>query len=472
MKQKNSKIIPLALLSAIMIPSITSCGGSEFDSNTLKIVVRSAGFGADWVYEVAESFKETHPEVTVDITDDYNANNIIDSHLASSKNDDDLYISVGSEWKSYAARGKFAELDDLLNETVDGVTLREKVADEFENSLNFTKSNGEVHTYRLPWTTGVGGIFYNKKMFEQNKWNVPTTFEELITLCQTILDAEIAVSGSRSDIVVPFAYTGQNTDYFDYTVYNWWAQIVGKTAIDNFLKYESADCYDVTKNETYAALKTATGYWNQIFSNPANYIEGSGSKDAATAQKEFLNGRSAMMFNGDWLYNEILNYDNVGTGNENFELGLMNTPIIPDAKDEYKNTTYIIGEDQFIAIPKTSKRQRLAKDFIKEIVSDKGCQTFVKNANAFLAYDCDYSNAGIEDEFVNDMLTYRNTYTTKFTNASQNRLYLCGYADIWTSSANRPYAGLINGTTSLDASFTKIATYATSNWSDWVRNSQ
>lgn len=48
-----------------------------------------------------------------------------------------------------------------------------------------------------------------------------------------------------------------------------------------------------------------------------------------------------MMFNGDWLYNEALNYTNSGTFDSTFELGIMKTPVLEEAKEEYKDTSIL-----------------------------------------------------------------------------------------------------------------------------------
>lgn len=466
------KSLLCAMTSLLTIGAITGCSGSGADDNKLRIVVLSAGYGDSWIRELEKKFEATHTDIDVDITALYDAGQLIEKNLGSKKNTDDLYISVGTNWKSYAAQGKFVDLSDFLNEEVDGVTVKEKVADEYKNSLYFTKSSGEKACYRLPWTSGIGGIYYNKAMFEEYGWEVPTTYEELVNLCETINSARKPAPDGET-AVKPFAYTGANTDYFDYTVFDWWGQIVGVEAIEEFLKYESYENYDVTKNETYAALKTATQRWSDLFvSNGAesnNVIGGSTSKLAADAQKEFANGYAAMMFNGDWLYNEISSY---GISTDKFELGLMKTPIIPEAKEEYANTSYVIGEDQYIAIPATSKKQDVAKEFIKLIISDEGCLTFTKEANGFLAYNADYSNSNIDNEYINETIELRNSYTHKFTNYSSNRKYLCNYIDIWCTGGNRPYASLLNGTNTIDKAFSTIASTAKAQWNDWTDKSE
>lgn len=469
---KKKFIIPALLVSILALGGLASCDNNQSD-DTLNIVVIDADYGHDWINTMRDDYIAAHPDTKIKVTALYESESLIQQHLASSKNNDDLYISVGATWKSYAATNSFASLDDLLEETVDNVKVKDKVSDEFKDSIYFTKSDGSKHCYRLPFTSGLGGIFYNTKMFEQNGWQIPTTFDELLELCKTIKNAKIARPGDLdgTTAVSPFIYTGRNTDYFDYLVFDWWAQIAGKENIQDFLKYDSADNFDVTKSETYNALKTATKRWKEIFGPDAGYcVDGYNNKDAGDAQKDFVNGYAAMMVNGDWLYNASLNY----TGFEDtFELGIMKTPVLSEAKAEYADTSYIIGEDQYIAIPATSKKQDLAKDFIKYMISDEGCKTFVKKAHGFLAYDADYSSIEITDKFLLSEIQLRNSYTSKFTNFSSDHKYLCNNIDIWGTSANRPFLSVLNGAqANLDTSFVNIYSTVSARWQDWTDKSK
>lgn len=465
--------LPILLASLFMVSALASCGGGTNDSNVLNIVYAKKGFDRVWIDQIAAKFVEDNPGITVNIRADANAESIISQNINKRNNKDDLYISVGSVWKTYAAEGKFADLSDFLNDEVDGTTVKDKVADEYRDSIYFTKSNGDKKCYRLPFTSGIGGIFYNKKMFDENNWDIPTTYDDLITLCETINNSRVSVPDKDDVAVKPFIYTGANTDYFDYTVFDWWSQIVGKSAIAEFLNYSSSDNFDTNKNQTYAALKTATEKWYQIFNPNSNYcVSDMETTTAEDAQKQFVNGYAAMMFNGDWLYNETLKYTDSGSF-KNFELGLMKTPTLNEANADYVNTSYVIGEDQYIAIPASSTKKDLAKSFIKAVISNDGCQTFTKEAHGFLAYKCDYSSDVTDNNFMKDMIDLRNAYTTKFTNFSSSRLYLCGYVDIWCSSDVRPFQTLLNGTvTSVDKAFDNISLKATGNWSTWVANSK
>ena len=398
--KKYTKLASTLLASMFVVAGLSSCGGGSGSKDTLEIVYYSAGFNETWINTLANKFEQTHEGIKVHITASYSSEQIISQHLASRNNPDDLYISTGNSWKSNAATGKFADLTDFLNDEVDGVTVKDKVNDEYADSFYFTKSDGSKATYRLPFTSGIGGIFYNKKMFEENGWDtwlkntystnttgVPETYDQLIALCDKIIEKPVAVPGDPDGTaaVKPFIYAGTDTDYFDYTVFDWWGQIAGKEAIKDFLKYDSPDNFNVTKNETYNALKTATSKWNNIFgSNTGYYVEGQNTTTAANAQKSFVNGYAAMMFNGDWLYNETLNYTQTGTF-ENFELGLMKTPVLSEAKAGSESTSYVIGEDQYIAIPASSSKKELAQEFIKLMISQEGNEVFINQAHGFLA---------------------------------------------------------------------------------------
>jgi len=449
--------------------SLSGCGTTTNDPSTLNVICLNAGYGSTWIKSLASTWEAANPNYKINLNASYDAPTLIQQHLASKNNTDDLYISVGASWKSYAAQDKFLSLDDLLSDTVDGKTVKERVNPEYQQSLAYQGSDGTKHAYRLPWTAGVGGIYYNAKMFADNGWKVPTTYDELTTLISTIKTANLPVDGDLTATVKPFVYTGKNTDYFDYAVFTWWSQLTGIDSIETFLKYTDATVYDHTvSGSAYAALETATNLWYNIFKDSGNYVEGSGDKSNHQAQQNFLNGYSAMMFDGEWLYNEMLGYTTAGKLPDSFSLKIMPTPTAPNAK--YSGTSYIVGEDQFIAIPSSSSKADLAKSFIKTIISDAGCDTFLKEAHGMMAYTFDPSKAGSDDVFVNSLIDYQKGITSTFTNYSTSLLYLSDIIDIWGTSAMRPFAGLLtDGSKSVSSSFDTIKSETARNWDAWKR---
>ncbi len=464
---KKSFTVSISILTGLLsIGTLVSCNKTKNDENTLNIVCLNKGYGDTWIKNLKEIWEKDNPNYKINLQATSTAASTISKNINSKSNTDDLYISVGNEWKTYAARGSFLALDDFILEEVDGTKIKDKVNDEYKESIYYTNSNNEKHVYRLPWTSGVGGIYYNAKMFEANNWTIPTTYEELLTLIETIKNANLPVKGSETSVVKPFVYTGKNSDYFDYAVFTWWSQLASQDEIKEFLKYESADSFDYTiTNKAYSKLYEATKLWYNIFSNSDNYVSGSGDKTNHQAQQDFLNGNAAMMFNSDWVYSEMSKYTSDGTFPDDFSLKLMKTPTAPNAIN--LNTSYIVGEDQFIAIPKTSSKADLAKSFIKLMISNKGMENFTNTAYGLMAYKWDLSTYKTDNEYLTSLISYRSSLETTFTNYSSNPMYLSGIIDIWSTGSTRPFSGLLTTVKSVDTSFETIKKQANANWETW-----
>lgn len=63
-----------------------------------------------------------------------------------------------------------------------GQTVKQAYLD-MDKELEFIPKDG---TYALPYVANAAGILYNKDLFEENGWKVPTTWQEFTTLCDEI----------------------------------------------------------------------------------------------------------------------------------------------------------------------------------------------------------------------------------------------------------------------------------------------
>lgn len=461
MKSNYRKSFLFLSVAALAAGGLTACGNKVVnDAKTLNIICLNLGYGRDWIDELVSVWETENPEYKIHLEASSSANDLINKHLYSKDNVDDLYIGNSKNWKSYALKGKLLALDDFLNETVDGMTVKNKINDEYDKSIYY---NG--HTYRLPWTSGVPGIYYNAKMFEENDWTVPQTYEQLLTLCETIKDAALPVGPKATTTVKPFCFTGENMDYFDYATFTWWGQLAGKTNIDNYFKYESAATFS-NSNPAFVALGQALQMWWNVFGQESNYVKGSDGWNNHTAQQSFYNGYAAMMINCDWLYNETLKYTDTGTLREGFELKIMNTPAASTAVSD--NISYIVGEDQFFAIPASTIKADLAKSFLKLMISDRGIKTFAEKAHGTLAYKTS-TKITTQDEYTNSLFDYLDNATDRFTNWSNSPLFLNNVIDVWTTNDLAPYTRIFNSTVSdpVQEYMNTVSSNAQSKWSQW-----
>lgn len=81
----------------------------------------------------------------------------------------------------------------FLNEIIDAGLLAELNQDDYADygfisgSLDGFSKDGKL--YGLARNTDVMGFYYNKALFKENGWEVPTTYTELLALSSKISDA-------------------------------------------------------------------------------------------------------------------------------------------------------------------------------------------------------------------------------------------------------------------------------------------
>ncbi|MBO4856707.1 MAG: extracellular solute-binding protein [Bacilli bacterium] len=465
MKSFIGKSILLLGITTLGVGGISGCAKKKVNNDhELNIICLNRGYGREWIDAVKEKWEEQNPGYTVNLKAESSADDLINKNLYSRDNIDDLYIGCDKAWKTYALKGKLLELDDLLEEEVDGVKVVDKINDEYDKSIYF---NG--HTYRLPWTSGVPGIYYNSAMFEKYGWSIPTTVDELITLCTTIKNAQIKVGDSpkATDLVKPFVFTGENMDYFDYAVFTWWGQLAGINNVQDYLKYQSAATFS-SSNAGFTALGNALKQWWEIFGDQTNYVADSKTWTNHLAQQSFYNGYAAMMINCDWLYNETLKYTS-GSFREGFDLRIMKTPLARGASEANRSVSYIVGEDQYFAVPKTTIKANLAKSFIKLMISDWGIENFAEKARGTLAYKSTETIV-TEDGYTNSLFEYLSATPNRFTNWSDSKLFQNGVIDVWSENSLAPYSRIFNSNKSnpVDNYLSELSSNAASSWSKWV----
>lgn len=158
-----------------------------------------------------------------------------------------------------------------------------------EGSLEGFKKDGKL--YGLPRNTDVAVVYYNQKMFEDNGWSVPTTYQELLDLAGTINEAGI----------IPMAMDGG--DGWPMAVYL--SDLVYKITGD----YKGIVA-DAIANGDFSdpAFAQAT----QLMKDAADaglFQTGYDSQDYGTAMNLFTNGQAAMFYMGSWETSMAVNED-------------------------------------------------------------------------------------------------------------------------------------------------------------------
>lgn len=252
---------------------------------------------------------------------------IIDEYMKENKNvtikvealDEEAYKT---KFKAYSMEGMPDVVSiwgqpSFLDEVLDAGVLAELNEDDYKDygfisgSLDGFKKDGKL--YGLPRNTDVAGFYYNEKMFKENGWTVPKTYDELLELAKKINDKGI----------IPLAMDGGDgwpmAVYLSDILYKLTGSDYSSTVSDAIKKGDFSD----------ANIKKATEILKQT-ADAKMFQKGYDSQDYGTAQNLFTNGQAAMFYMGSWEASIALNEDIPKEIRENIRVFTM--PIIDGGK--------------------------------------------------------------------------------------------------------------------------------------------
>lgn len=189
-------------------------------------------------------------------------------------------------------------------------------------------------------------VIYNRRIFEQNGLSVPTTWDELIEVCEVFKAAGITpIYGTFRD---PWTIA---QGLFDYTVggmvdvrdfYKAMHRIGEKVGPDSEVSFQK------TLLEPVKRMVQLTSYVN-----PDASSRGYGDGNTAMAQ-----GQAAMYFQGPWAFGEI---EKAGT---DVDLGTFPLPMTGDPAD----LKVRVNIDLSLWVPEVANAQEGARDFLQYLM--------------------------------------------------------------------------------------------------------
>ncbi len=280
--------------------------------------------------------------------------------------------------------------------------------------------------------------------------------------------------------IVPIAWSGADREYYwDYIVFEWWAQLGGKSAIDAYKAYKGNDGKYTTGYQVYdpennhKEFVQAYNLWHQLIAqNPSFSNTNPQSTKLVSANSMFASGKAAMIPYAQWAKHEI--QENSGI-NFNFNIAMMKTPKVSSTAKDYN---YNVGFGDSIIIPSNipEESKAMAKDFLRYLAGKEACKTFVDKANgAFLAFD--YSIVDLGD-LLND--TYTASIYSKLTTCTNVNITSMNPVAYINSASIMPWIGNVYYYSKAFAAPTDAKYQATtvgnniyntarSSWTSWCR---
>jgi len=432
MKTITRKILCLMLCVAMVFSTLglcTACGDEK--DYVLTICYDNGGYGIKWLNKLVDKFcaennidpNKVYIEAQKGITDQLN------DRFSTGIKLRDVVMSTSTIMREWASKGYLENIDDVFTTTLStGKTVRASLTDESLLEAGHFKD----HYYSFPAGGGASGIYYNKTLFEKNSWTVPTTYDELIALCETITKSNTGV--------VPFACSSDIFNYWDFVVMNWIAQLMGYDTFQEYCKMESLDNFKTDSVYQQAKLTALKAWEDLVEAKNGAYVITNYSVFTAV-QSDFAQGKIAMMPNGTWFENEILDTLPEGT-----EMAIMSTPALSNAKtDKDGNVVQVnyAGQVGGWIIPAKAEHKDLAKKFLAFAAEPSQVKQHALDCGSYMPYECDFSD--IYDKLSTcQKSVYDMTQNAKtFTFISSNPItYIGARLEVWIQGL--PYAYILN----------------------------
>ncbi len=314
----KKKFILAMLTATVTAAALAGCGQKDNSTNNETISKSDDGKVTIKVFSNLPDRKNGQGLVEQKIIDEYMEKNQ-NVEIKVEALDEEAYKT---KFKAYSMEGMPDVVSiwgqpSFLDEVLDAGVLAELNEDDYADykfvsgSLDGFKKDGKL--YGLPRNTDVAGFYYNEKMFTDNGWEIPKTYDELLTLA-----GKIKESG-----MVPLAMDGG--DGWPMAVYL--SDILFKLAGDDYAGIVSdavsnADFSNPSFIEAAQLLKKSAD--EGLFQN------GYDSQDYGTAMNLFTNGQAAMFYMGSWEASMALNEDISEEIRDNIRVFTM--PVIEGGK--------------------------------------------------------------------------------------------------------------------------------------------
>lgn len=429
MKKAISKIVAFLLL-AMMFSMSAACATNK--GNVLYVVNFKPEFQEYYEY-INEKFEEKEgikvEYVSVDTT---NYSNVLSSRFQSG------LLDVFFSQIDYMING---QSDYMLELTDMGVE------DLFEpDVLESCKIDGKVYT--LPLTRNMNTVFYNKKIFEEYEIEVPKTYAEFISVCETLQNLVSNPVGGKTKIAAPILLSGKT---------EWAVNMMTNQIYLEYVLSQQPNFYDdLKKNEDYAKVNNAV--WTEAFTRIKNispYLNSTfAGLDYSTSSIYFSNGNKgayyAMMPDGSWNYSQIMK------ANPSFEVGCFSLPGA-DSEEDCNITPTKLGYT--VSIFKNTQKAEYCKKYIQFLFEEENYEKFLNDTmSASVIPSVPSDNA-----FVNAM--YNQSGETYFSTDSLRGRYLP--LEPQASDVIQMLQGKMEVSTVLNNWNTKIAE-AYKDWSQYV----
>lgn len=359
MRGRGKRYLSAALAACITgTLFLSGCSGNnEANGKTEIEILQYKPEAAKYFEQVAEQFNATHDDIHLTIDSPNDASTIMRTRFIREDYPDIIGIGGDINYSYFVDAEILADVSDY-----EGLQDIKQSYIDIADALEIVPMDG---TYIVPYMANAAGILYNKEMFDEHGWEIPTTWSELISLCEEI----------QADGVLPFYFGFRDT----WTCLAPWNGIAVDLAPADLCRQVNQG--DATFTEGYR--ETAEKFIQLIEygpEDPAAY----GYNDACTA---FARGESAMYPIGSYAVPQILSV------NPDMEIDSFVMP----ASDQADGNTLNSGIDLGFCVTEACENKEAAYEVLDFLLEDENMQAYVDAQNSIPCKEGDFTLSSMLD---------------------------------------------------------------------------
>lgn len=352
MNGKRLKCIGLSLCSMAAL-ALPGCGASGDDGKIEIEIVQYKPEAANYFKTVEEEFNATHENIHLTIQSPNDTMTILKTRFIREDYPDIIGIGGDINYSYFVDAEILADVSDYP-----GLADINQGYLDIAESLELIPAEG---TYIVPYAANAAGILYNRDMFAEHGWEIPETWEELLTLCDKI----------QAEGILPFYFGFKDT----WTCLAPWNTMAVELAPSDTAKQVNRG--QTTFTEQYGEL--AEKYLQLLPYGPADPFA-YGYNDACTA---FARGEAAMYPIGSYAAPQILSV------NPDMNIDSFVMPAAGSREERTLNSGIDIG----FCVMADCENKEAAYEVLDFLLADENLQKYItaqssvpcKNGNFALA---------------------------------------------------------------------------------------
>lgn len=356
MLRRKVKYLGAAVCSVAAMAVAGGCGNAADGKIEIEIVQYKPE-AANYFTAVEEEFNATHDDIHLKISSPNDAMTILKTRFIREDYPDIIGIGGDINYSYFVDAQILEDISDYEGlENINPGYL------EIDEALKFVPVEG---TYAVPYVANAAGVLYNRDMFAEHGWEIPTTWDELLTLCDTI----------QSEGVLPFYFGFKDT----------WTCLAPWNAMAVDLAPADAS-KQVNRGETTFAKEyreVSEKYLELLQYGPEDPFA-YGYNDACTA---FARGESAMYPIGSYAAPQILSV--------NPDLNLDS--FVMPANDSADGNTLNSGIDLQFCVMEGCENKEAVYEVLDFLYEDENIQKYIDAQTAIPCKDGDFALPSILD---------------------------------------------------------------------------